>query len=237
MARILIAEDEPAIASFLERGLGASGHTTMVVTDGREAAAIARDDAFDLMLLDLALPSLDGLSVLRQIRARGDRLPVVILTANDGLTSTLSGFESGANDYVTKPFRFEELLARVSLRLSEAGRGAEPDVVHGDGVVLDRSARVLIVDGERLELSAREFTLAECFFTHPGQVMSREQLLSRVWGYDFDSGSNVVDVYVGYLRRKLPAGSIETVRGIGYRLRRDVSGCIGGGRVAPDGSA
>jgi DNA-binding response OmpR family regulator len=220
MARILIAEDEPAIASFLERGLGAAGHSTMVVADGRQAAAIARDDAFDLMLLDLGLPSLDGLSALRQIRARGDRLPVVILTANDDLQSTLAGFEGGANDYVTKPFRFEEILARVSLRLSEARHGAGPDIIHSDDVVLDRSARALIVDGRRMELSAREFTLAECFFTHKGQVMSREQLLSRVWGYDFDSGSNVVDVYVGYLRRKLPDGAIETVRGMGYRLRQ-----------------
>jgi len=219
MARILIAEDESAIASFLERGLGAAGHSTMVVADGRQAAAIARDDAFDLMLLDLGLPSLDGLSALRQIRARGDRLPVVILTANDDLKSTLAGFEGGANDYVTKPFRFEEILARVSLRLSEARHSEGPAIIHSDDVVLDRSARALIVDGKRMELSAREFTLAECFFTHKGQVMSREQLLSRVWGYDFDSGSNVVDVYVGYLRRKIPDGAIETVRGMGYRLR------------------
>jgi DNA-binding response OmpR family regulator len=192
----------------------------MVVADGRQAAAIARDDAFDLMLLDLGLPSLDGLSALRQIRARGDRLPVVILTANDDLQSTLAGFEGGANDYVTKPFRFEEILARVTLRLSEARHGAGPDIIESDDVVLDRSARALVVDGKRVELSAREFTLAECFFTHKGQVMSREQLLSRVWGYDFDSSSNVVDVYVGYLRRKLPEGAIETVRGMGYRLRQ-----------------
>jgi two-component system, OmpR family, copper resistance phosphate regulon response regulator CusR len=219
MARILIAEDEPAIASFLERGLKAAGHTTMVVDDGRQAAAIARDDAFDLVLLDLGLPSLDGLSVLRQIRTRGDRLPVVILTANDGLDSTLAGFDGGANDYVTKPFRFEELLARVTLRLVDARVGSGSDVVDVAGAILDRSARVLVIDDARLELSAREFALADCFFSHPGQVLSREQLLSRVWGYDFDPGSNVVDVYVGYLRRKLPTGSIETVRGMGYRLR------------------
>lgn len=221
MARILIAEDEPAIASFLERGLNAAGHTTMVVADGREAAALARDDAFDLLVLDLGLPSLDGLSALRQVRARGERLPVVILTANDGLDSTLAGFEGGANDYVTKPFRFEELLARVTVRLAEARNGSTngPDVVEVAGVSLDRSARVVVSDGRRLELSAREFALADCFFSHPGQVLSREQLLSRVWGYDFDPGSNVVDVYVGYLRRKLPGESIETVRGMGYRLR------------------
>jgi DNA-binding response OmpR family regulator len=221
MARILIAEDEPAIASFLERGLIAAGHTTIAVDDGREAAAIARDDAFDLLLLDLGLQSLDGLSVLRQIRARGEQLPVIILTANDALDTTLAGFEGGASDYVTKPFRFEELLARVTVRLAGAASGASrgPDTIEVRGVALDRGARVLVHDGRRAELSAREFALADAFFSHVGQVLSREQLLSRVWGYDFDPGSNVVEVYVGYLRRKLPAGSIETVRGMGYRLR------------------
>jgi DNA-binding response OmpR family regulator len=221
MARILIAEDEPAIASFLERGLVAAGHTTISVADGREAAAIARDDAFDLLLLDLGLQTLDGLSVLRQIRSRGEQLPVIILTANDGLDATLAGFEGGANDYVTKPFRFEELLARVHIRLTEArSNGARgPDVIEVRGVALDRATRTVTGTNGRVELSAREFALADAFFSHAGQVMSREQLLSRVWGYDFDPGSNVVEVYVGYLRRKLPPDAIETVRGMGYRLR------------------
>jgi DNA-binding response OmpR family regulator len=221
MARILIAEDEPAIASFLERGLVAAGHTTISVADGREVAAIARDDAFDLLLLDLGLQTLDGLSVLRQIRSRGELLPVIILTANDGLDATLAGFEGGANDYVTKPFRFEELLARVHIRLTEARSGAArgPDVIEVRGVALDRATRTVAGISGRVELSAREFALADAFFSHAGQVMSREQLLSRVWGYDFDPGSNVVEVYVGYLRRKLPPDAIETVRGMGYRLR------------------
>ncbi len=220
MARILIVEDESGIASFLERGLAAEGHTTMVVADGREGAGLARDDAFDLVLLDLGLPGLDGMSALRQIRARGDQLPVIILTARDELDTTLAGFEGGASDYVTKPFRFEELLARVNVRLAESRGGAHAarTIEVGD-VVLDRNARTVSSAGGVHELSAREFALAEAFFEHPGQVMTREQLLARVWGYDFDPGSNVVDVYVSYLRKKLPAGVVETVRGAGYRLR------------------
>ncbi len=219
MARILIVEDEPGIASFLERGLTSEGHTTMVVGDGREGANLARDDAFDLVLLDLGLPGLDGMSALRQIRARGDQLPVIILTARDELDTTLAGFEGGANDYVTKPFHFEELLARVTVRLAETRGGAAAATVEVGGVILDRNARTLTSELGAKELSAREFSLAEAFFDHPGQVLSREQLLARVWGYDFDPGSNVVDVYVGYLRRKLPQGVLETVRGAGYRLR------------------
>lgn len=220
MARILIIEDEPDIASFLDKGLTAAGHTTMVVGDGREGGAMACDDAFDLALLDLGLPGLDGMSVLRQIRARGEILPVIVLTARDELDTTVASFEGGANDYVTKPFRFEEILARITVRLAEAARTeTENRLVVGDAV-LDIAGRTLTVGDVVADLSAREFSLAETFFRHPGQVLSREQLLSRVWGYDFDPGSNVVDVYVGYLRKKLGgAGVLETVRGVGYRLR------------------
>ena len=222
MARILIVEDEEGIATFLEKGLIAAGHTTMVVGDGREGGALARDDAFDLVLLDLGLPGLDGMSVLRQIRARGERLPVIVLTARDDLDSTLAGFEGGANDYVTKPFRFEEIAARINVRLAEANSNSGgPTRLEAGRAQLDLTARTLTVDGTVAELSAREFALAEAFFRHPGQVMTREQLLSRVWGYDFDPGSNVVDVYVGYLRKKMPAAQLETVRGAGYRLRTD----------------
>ncbi len=222
MARILIVEDEDGIAAFLEKGLAASGHTTMVVGDGREGGALARDDAFDLVLLDLGLPGLDGMSVLRQIRARGDRLPVIVLTARDDLDSTLAGFEGGANDYVTKPFRFEEIAARINVRLAEANSTASgPTRLEAGTAELDLTSRTLTVGGVAAELSAREFALAEAFFRHPGQVMTREQLLSRVWGYDFDPGSNVVDVYVGYLRKKMPPKQLETVRGVGYRLRTD----------------
>ena len=218
MTRILIAEDEPRIASFLEKGLRASGFTTVVVDDGRLAAAVARDSEFDLLILDLGLPSLHGLEVLRELRARGERLPVVILTARDEIDTTVAGFAGGADDYVTKPFRFEELLARVRARLRNGADPHEPTLLRAGDVVLDLRTRRATVGDRTVELTAREFALAETFLRHADQVLSRQQLLSHVWGYDFDPESNVVDVYVRYLRRKLGPEVIETVRGMGYRL-------------------
>ncbi len=223
MARILIVEDEDRIVSFLTRGLEADGHATMAVSDGRTAAAVATDADFDLVVLDLGLPDVDGLEVLRRIRARGERLPVIVLTARSGTRDTVTGLEAGADDYVTKPFRFEELVARIRARLRDTGTREEP-VLQAAGATLDLRARTVSVDGRVVELSAREFTLAEVLFRHAGQVLSREQLLSMVWGYDFSPDSNVVDVYVGYLRRKVGADRIETVRGVGYRLRREPDG-------------
>jgi DNA-binding response OmpR family regulator len=220
MNRILIAEDEARIASFLEKGLRANGFTTVTVADGEDAAGLAADSDFDLLILDLGLPGADGVQVLSEIRARGERMPVIILTARDGLSDKVSGLEGGADDYVTKPFKFEELLARVRARLRDSGK-PEPDTLEVAGIVLDLRARQAKVGGRSVELSAREFILAEMLFRHPGQVLSREQLLSHVWGYDFDPGSNVVDVYVGYLRKKLGQDLIETVRGMGYRLAKN----------------
>ena len=217
MTRVLIAEDEPGISSFLEKGFKAEGFTTLVVEDGRTAAHAARDADFDIVILDLGLPGIDGHEVLAEIRGRGERLPVIILTARKETRDTVAGLEGGADDYVTKPFRFEELLARVRVRLRERGT-TTPVQVEVAGVRLDLRARKVHVGGREVELSAREFTLLETFLSHPDQVLSREQLLSRVWGYDFQGGSNVVDVYVGYLRKKLGADSIETVRGMGYRF-------------------
>jgi DNA-binding response OmpR family regulator len=216
--RILIAEDEPGISSFLEKGLRSAGFTTMVTADGHSAAVMARDDDFDLLILDLGLPGRDGHEVLAEIRGRGERLPVMILTARKGIGETVAGLEGGADDYITKPFRFEELLARVRVRLRDRGT-ADLGAVEGSGVRLDLKTRRAEVGGREVELSAREFLLAETLISHQGQVLSREVLLSRVWGYDFDPGSNVVDVYVGYLRRKLGKDLIETVRGMGYRFR------------------
>lgn len=218
MSRILIAEDEARIASFIRKGLRSAGFAPTVVGDGRAAFDYAMTGEFDLLVLDLGLPVLDGFTVLRQLRESRNDIPVLILTARDSVRDTVAGLEGGADDYVTKPFRFEELLARVRLRLRE-DRAPEAMVLrHGD-LVLDLRTRRAEVDGRTVDLSAREFGLAETFLRNPEHVLSREQLLSRVWGYDFDPGSNVVDVYVRYLRRKLGAERFETVRGVGYRLR------------------
>jgi two-component system, OmpR family, copper resistance phosphate regulon response regulator CusR len=217
VSRVLIAEDEARIASFIQKGLRAAGFAPTVVADGRAALDYAMTGEFDLVVLDLGLPMMDGFSVLRQLREAHNDVPVVILTARDSVTDTVAGLEGGADDYVTKPFRFEELLARIRLRLREE-RAPEAMVLrHGD-LSLDLRTRRAEVGGRVVDLSAREFSLAETFLRNPEQVLSREQLLSRVWGYDFDPGSNVVDVYVRYLRRKLGAERFETVRGVGYRL-------------------
>ena len=218
MTRILIAEDEPRLAAFLDKGLRAQGFTTTVVADGTEASAIAQDEEFDLLVLDLGLPGKQGAEVLRDMRLAGQRMPVLILTARDDIDSTVAGLEGGADDYVTKPFKFEELLARIRARLREQPE-PEQTVLEAGGVTLDMRARRAIVQGSTIELSAREYTMLEVLMRHSGQVLSREQLLSHVWGYDHDPGSNVVDVYVGYLRRKLGPDVIETARGMGYRLR------------------
>jgi DNA-binding response OmpR family regulator len=217
MSRILVAEDEPRIAAFLHKGLRAAGYVTTVVVDGVEAAEQARDEAFDLLILDLGLPGLDGLAVLARIRARRDQLPVIILTARDAVPDRVAGLDLGADDYLVKPFSFEELLARVRARLRDQGEPAARTLRAGP-VRLDLVRRTAVVDGREVELTAREFLLAETLMRHPGQVLSREQLLDRVWGLAHDPGSNVVDVYVGYLRRKLGADLIQTVRGMGYRL-------------------
>lgn len=218
MTRILIAEDEARIVSFLEKGLRSSGYSTVAVETGPDALALARDDSFDLLVLDLGLPGMDGQAVLRGMRSRGEHMPVIVLTARDGVDDTVTSLEGGADDYMTKPFRFEELLARVRLRLRD-GLAPEATILEAGGVRLDLRARRASVEDRIVELTAREFALTEVLLRHPGQVLSREQLLSHVWGYDFDPGSNVVDVYIRYLRRKLGNDVIETVRGMGYRLR------------------
>ncbi|EIF00363.1 response regulator transcription factor [Saccharomonospora glauca] len=217
MSRILVAEDESRIAAFVNKGLTANGFTVTVVEDGPSAYEYALTGSFDLMVLDIGLPGMDGFTVLRKLRAERCPIPVIILTARDSVQDTVAGLEGGADDYMPKPFRFEELLARVRLRLV-SDRATEPTVLSYGGLQLDLRTRRAHVGTETVDLSAREFALAETFLRHPGQVLSREQLLSQVWGYDFDPGSNVVDVYVRYLRRKLGADRIITVRGMGYRL-------------------
>jgi two-component system response regulator QseB len=217
MNRILIAEDEPRLVSFLEKGLRANGFVTTVAKDGATASLMARDDEFDLLILDLGLPGKDGTEVLRELRSAAQRMPVIILTARDDVSDKVAGLERGADDYVTKPFRFEELLARVRVRLRDE-RAVESTVLRAGEIVLDLRTRRASTEGRTVDLTAREFTMLEVLIRHAGQVLSREQLLSHVWGYDYDPGSNVVDVYIGYLRKKLAPDSIETVRGMGYRL-------------------
>ncbi|MGJ5628501.1 response regulator transcription factor [Nostoc sp. CALU 1950] len=221
MANILIAEDEPRIASFIEKGLRSQGFTTTTVTDGLYVLDIAHSGSFDLLILDLGLPGKDGFQVLEELRGQGEDLPVIILSARSDIHDKVAGLEGGADDYVTKPFRFEELLARVKLRLRSARpvRNAQEFLLQAGNVVLDLRTRQVKVGDRFVELPAREFTMAEMFCRHPGQVISREQLLDYVWGYDYNPGSNIVDVYVGYLRKKLGSNLIETVRGMGYRLR------------------
>jgi DNA-binding response OmpR family regulator len=220
MNRILVAEDEARIAQFVQKGLRAHGFVPTVVADGRSALQHAISDEFDLMVLDIGLPGLDGFQVLSRLRDVGSTMPVIILSARDSIGDRVAGLQGGADDYMSKPFGFEELLARIRLRLRDpaASRGPDDSVLERGGLRMDVGTRRVTVEGRDVDLSAREFALAEVFLRHPGQVLSREQLLSRVWGYDFDPGSNVVDVYVRYLRRKLGAERIETVRGSGYRL-------------------
>ncbi|WP_084037825.1 response regulator transcription factor [Demequina sp. NBRC 110053] len=223
MTQILIIEDEERIASFVSKGLEAAGYATLTAGTAREGfdAAIVAEP--DLVILDLGLPDEDGMQLLERLRGSGVTVPVIILTARRSLDDTVAGLEGGADDYMAKPFGFDELLARVRLRLrtDEAGTST---VIEIGPLSLDLHGHRMLVDGKEVDLSAREFALAETLMRHPRQALTREQLLSQVWGYDFDPGSNVVDVYVRYLRAKIGAARIQTVRGVGYRLVPEASG-------------
>jgi len=220
--RILVVEDEIAIADFVQRGLEAEGYSVTCAYDGIEAERQALSNDIDLVVLDLMLPGRDGLSVLSRIRDRKPALPVVVLTARDAVEDKVAGLDGGATDYVTKPFSFDELTARIRAHLRRPTGQADSTVLDAAGIHLDLLSRDVTVGNRAIHLSAREFDLLAYFMRHPNQVLSREQILSAVWGYDFDPGTNVVEVYVGYLRRKLgtrgrPA-PIETMRSVGYRL-------------------
>lgn len=217
MASILIADDEARISGFIDKGLRAAGYATRVATTGPDALDLALSGEFDLLVLDVNLPGLDGFGVLESLRGSGSTMPVIMLTARVELHDTIAGLEGGADDYLGKPFRFDELVARIRLRMRRDTGQTPTQLAHRD-LALDIRTRRAHIAGVEVELSAREFALAEELVRNAGQVLSREQLLSRVWGYDFDPGSNVADVYVGYLRQKLGHERIETVRGVGYRL-------------------
>ncbi len=219
--QILIVEDEIKIAAFIEKGLKAQGYNTMIAEDADTALALPFSYQFDLALLDLGLPEKDGLTVLEAWRGQSLNFPVIILTARDDVMDKVAGLKGGADDYMTKPFSFAELLARIEVRLKAPNNiqadQAKMQIKRGN-MILDLRTRKIQVGDREVTLPAREFTMAEVFFRHPGQVMTRQQLLDLVWGYDYDPGSNIVDVYVGYIRKKLGSKSIETVRGMGYRL-------------------
>jgi DNA-binding response OmpR family regulator len=218
---ILIVEDEAAIARFLERGLNAHGHRVLCAYDGEEGTRLAVEEPVDLVLLDISLPRLDGREVLRRIRLRHPDLPVLMLTARDDIRNKVGALDAGADDYLTKPFVFEELLARVRA-LTRRSRQPASAQIQADDLRIDLLSRHAWRKDEKIELSSREFALLEYFMRHCGQVLSRQQILSAIWDYDFEPASNVVDVYVRHLRNKVdpPDGpsSIQTIRGAGYRF-------------------
>lgn len=217
MTRILLIEDEDRIASFVEKGLRAAGYAVLRGATASEGFEYAMNNTVDLAVLDLGLPDEDGLRLLSRLRGQGFGAPVIILTARSTSADTVAGLESGADDYMAKPFSIDELLARIRLRL-RGGSTEEPTTLSAGRLTLDLHARRVTAGQKHHDLSSREFALIETFMRHPGQVLSREQLLERVWGYSFDPGSNLVDVYVRYLRAKIGAEAIRTVRGVGYRL-------------------
>lgn len=220
--RILIVEDDERIASFVVKGLRAEGYAPVVAADGETATRFLEDrDPFDLVLLDLGLPGEPGEEVLARARRRGLNVPFIILTARSGIGDKVRGLDLGANDYVTKPFAFEELLARIRATMRSSAQTSANELVVDD-LRLDLLTKIAQRGGRNIELSQREWALLELFMRHPSHVLSRSRILAEVWEYDFDPGSNVVDVYVGYLRRKINRPGLEpmlrTIRGAGYRL-------------------
>ena len=214
--RLLLIEDEERIAAFLTTGLRAEGYVVEHADNGVDGLARAERGTPDLVILDLGLPDVDGTEVLRRLRGKHPHLPVVVLTARGEVEDRVESLDLGAADFMPKPFAFEELVARVRARLRN--NGDAPTLLQAGGVALDLRRRRATVGGREVDLSAREFALLETFLRHPDQVLSREQLLSHVRGFQFDPGSNVVDVYVGHLRRLLGPDCIQTVRRVGYRL-------------------
>jgi DNA-binding response OmpR family regulator len=221
--RVLVVEDDPRIVSFLDKGLTAEGHSVTCAATAMEAEAALSTyaDALDLVLLDLGLPAGDGEDILRRLRRRGSVVPVIVLTARAEVADRVRGLDAGANDYLTKPFAFEELLARMRAVRRTAEQPGSSELITGD-LRLDTSSKVAWRAGRRIDLSPREWALLELFMRNPTRLFTRAHILSKVWQYDLDPGTNVVDVYVGYLRRKLNRPGLDqlihTVRGAGYRL-------------------
>jgi len=222
--RILVVEDEEKVASFVKKGLEQSSYTVDTVTTGDDALAFALATAYDAIILDIMLPGRDGLSVVRELRSRGISTPVLALTARGSLEDKIHGLDSGCDDYLPKPFAFDELLARLRalLRRQPASRAVKLEY---SGVALDPVTRAITRDGKPIELTNKEYALLELLLRHPGQVFTRTAILESVWGYDFDAGSNVLEVYMNFLRKKIDAVGkkklLHTVRGVGYVLREE----------------
>lgn len=223
MPRILIVEDEEKLARMLELELNYEGYQTEKAFDGRSGLELALSGRFDLILLDIMLPQLSGMEVLRRLRREEQGYtPVLLLTARDAVTDKVSGLDAGAEDYITKPFAIEELLARirVTLRKNPAQAAPRQNLLTAGEVALDPESRTVTRKGEPVNLTRREFDLLQYLLENPNRVLTRDQLLSQVWGYDYAGETNAVDVYISFLRNKLGSGVVETVRGVGYILRR-----------------
>jgi DNA-binding response OmpR family regulator len=217
---LLVVEDEERVASFLEKGLRAHGYSVEWVRNGQDALQRVLAPGISLVILDLGLPDLDGLEVLEGMRERGSAVPVLVLSARGRVDDRVKGLNLGADDYLAKPFAFDELLARIRANLRPRA-AVSSGMVRVGGICVDLVGHQVTINGRTWSLPTREFSLLKAFVDHPGQILSRQELLSMAWGMNFDPGTNLVDVYVGYLRRKLGEPVIETFRGAGYRLRAD----------------
>ncbi|MFF3843338.1 response regulator transcription factor [Streptomyces sp. NPDC001930] len=228
--RILIVDDEPAVREALRRSLAFEGYGTQDAVDGLDALARMESYAPDLVVLDVQMPRMDGLTAARRIRASGSTVPILMLTARDTVGDRVTGLDAGADDYLVKPFELDELFARIRALLrrssyasATASGPSDADVLSFEDLRMDLATREVTRGGRTVELTRTEFTLLEMFLAHPRQVLTREQILKAVWGFDFEPSSNSLDVYVMYLRRKTEAGGeprlVHTVRGVGYALR------------------
>jgi len=221
-SHILVVEDEAKLAKFIELELGYEGYQVTVAQDGLAGLTAARETNPDLVILDWMLPGITGVEICRRLRSTGNQVPAIVLTAKDEVTDRVTGLDAGADDYVVKPFSIEELLARVRAHLRRT-QEPDPQMWEYDDLKLDRRSREVYRGNRSIELTAKEFDLLEYLMAHPRQVLTRNQILDKVWGYDFMGDSNIIEVYVRYLRLKLEANQekrlIQTVRGVGYVLR------------------
>ncbi|OGP47080.1 MAG: DNA-binding response regulator [Deltaproteobacteria bacterium RBG_13_51_10] len=222
--RILVVEDEKKVASFIRQGLGEEGYAVDVASNGEEGLAMARDGVHDLIILDIGLPKMNGLQVLQELRRRKVTTPVLLLTVRATIEDKVLGLDAGADDYLTKPFAFQELVARVRALLRRRTEGG-PAVLQFADLTLDPARHTAFRGGQKIDLTSKEFALLDYFMRNPGRVLTRTMIIEHVWDYDFDTGTNVVDVYVNYLRKKIDSDRepklIHTIRGVGYVMKAE----------------